>query len=112
MVIPVVAILSGMVKTWIRVRATQRTLGSSTKELEREIRDLTRSKQELTERIQNLETIVVSQTWTVLQERGLTPEEKERRLDSVIRREVAAPDPTSTNQDRAEQLAAQLRISR
>jgi hypothetical protein len=104
--------MSGMVKTWIRVRATQQRLGTSNKELEAEVRDLTRAKQELTDRIQNLETIVVSQTWGVLQDRGLSPEEKERRLDSVTRREIAPPDPTTANQNRAEQLAAQLRISR
>jgi hypothetical protein len=107
--VPVVAILAGTVKTWIRVHATQRRLGTSTHELEKQIGDLTRSKQQLTERIQNLEAIVVSQTWGVLQERGLSPAEKELKLDAVTRREIAAPEPTDTNQRLAERLASRLR---
>jgi hypothetical protein len=112
LLIPIVAILAGTVKTWIRVNATQRRLGSSTDELERDVAALTRARNELIERVQNLEAIVVSQTWGVLQDHGLSPAEKERKLEAVARREIAPKDLTETNQNRAEQLASQLRVSR
>jgi hypothetical protein len=108
LLIPIVAILSGAFRSWLRVRAKQQVLGASTRELEREVADLARMKAELTERIQNLETIVVSQTWGVLNDRNLQPAERESRLVTLAHRETSQADSTQVNQQRAEQLAQRL----
>nr|MDP9122105.1 hypothetical protein [Acidobacteriota bacterium] len=75
--IPIVAILSGTVREWIKVSARQRDLGTSTHELEKDVTELRQDRTALLERIQNLETIVVSQTWGVLQDKGLSPAAQE-----------------------------------
>jgi hypothetical protein len=108
--IPIVAICSGTLKTWMRVRATQAQLGSSTHELEREVAALTSARAELLERIQNLETIVVSQTWQVLQDTQLPAAEKQLRVATVAHREFSADESAAAaaNQQRAEQLARRL----
>jgi hypothetical protein len=115
--IPIVAILSGTFREWLRFRAKQRELGASTRELEKEVADLARAKGALTERVQNLETIVVSQTWQVLQDKGLSAAERELKLATAAHRELGAPDAHATdaaraadiaNQQRAEQLARRL----
>jgi hypothetical protein len=108
-IIPVVAILAGTVRTWIRVQASQRRLGVSTNELEAEVAALQKAKQELTDRVQNLETIVVSQTWGVLQDRTLSSPERDLKLGAATRHEVAPHDHGDENQRRAEQLASRLR---
>jgi hypothetical protein len=111
--VPIAAIVSvsasKVMRTWIRFRETQRKLGVSTVELEREVVALTRSRDELIERLQNLEAIVVSQTWSALHERDLPPAERELKVASAVRRELAPPDPSTANRQRAEQLASRLR---
>jgi hypothetical protein len=106
--IPVVAILASNVRRLVVFSAKQRAMTASTHELETEVAELTRAKAELTERIQNLETIVVSQTWGVLQDRGLAPAEKELRLATAAHRELGAADNAPVNQQRAEQMARRL----
>jgi hypothetical protein len=118
--IPIAAILSGAFREWLKFRAKQRELGVSTRELEKEVAGLARAKAELTERVQNLETIVVSQTWQVLQDKGLAPAERELKLATAAHRELGgasasaahaahASHPTDlANQQRAEQLARRL----
>jgi hypothetical protein len=107
--IPITAILSGSLKTWLRVQASQRALGASTQELEREVADLQKAKGDLVERLQNLEAIVVSQTWGALHAKGLLPAEQELKVASAVRRELSPPDATAANQQRVEQLAQRLR---
>lgn len=106
--IPVVAILSGTFREWLKFRAAQRQLGASTRELEQEVAELAKARAELAERVQNLETIVVSQTWSVLQDKGLTPPERDLRLATAAHRELGPPDASDVNQQRAGELARRL----
>ncbi len=106
--IPVVAILAGTFKEWMEFKAKQRQLGASTDELDHEVAELRRLNGSLQERVQNLEAIVVSQTWDALHAPGLTPTERELRVTSAAHRELKAPDATAANQHRAELLAQRL----
>ena len=107
--IPVVAILAANVRRFMVFQAKQRQLGASTDELEKEVAALAKARAELTERVQNLETIVVSQTWGVLQDRGLSPADRVLRVATVAHREMGPPDTAAANQQRAEQLANRLK---
>ena len=107
--IPVVAILSGVLREWIKVRARQQNLGASTIELEREVAALKKEREVILDRLQNLEAIVVSQTWDAVNDRSLPPAERELKVASAVRREVASPATEAVNQQRAEQLAQRLR---
>lgn len=106
--IPITAILMKGFREWLRFAATQRRLGTSTTELEKEVTELRRTNQALGERLQNLEAIVVSQTWDALHDRALPPAERELKVASVVRRELREPDAAAANQQRAEQLARRL----
>jgi hypothetical protein len=106
--IPIVAILSGVLKTWVKVQSQQRVLGASNHELEREVATLRKDREALLERLENLEAIVVSQTWNVLHDNSLPPAEKELRVASAVRRELAPVASAPSNQQRAEQLAQRL----
>jgi hypothetical protein len=108
LLIPIVAILAANIRRWAVFQAKQRQLGASTDELEREVAALTQAKVQLTERVQNLETIVVSQTWGALQERGLSPAEREAKVATAAHRELRPDDASAANQQRAEQLARRL----
>jgi len=105
-VIPVVAILAGTLKTWLRIRAQQHVLGASNRELEREVGEIRRERSELLQRLENLEAIVVSQTWDAVHDNSLPPAEKEHRVASAVRREIAPAGPNY--QQRAEQLARRI----
>lgn len=65
--IPIAGIAAGAWKEWLKFKAEQSNLGDSTKELEREVKQLTQQlnseKAALTQRIQNLEAIVTSVDW-------------------------------------------------
>ena len=104
--IPIVAILSGTFKAWVKIRSQQRVLGASNLELEKEVDEMRREREALQHRLENLEAIVVSQTWDAVHDRSLPPADQERRVASAVRREIApaAPD----YQQRAEQLARRI----
>ena len=106
--IPITAILAGTFKEWVKFKATQRQLGASTDELEREMAAMRQLNEVLQERVQNLEAIVVSQTWDALHDHGLAPVERELKVASAVRRELKPADPSAANQQRAEQLAQRL----
>jgi hypothetical protein len=106
--IPIAGILAGSFKEWMKFKATQRQLGASTDELERELEAVRKLNEALQQRVQNLEAIVVSQTWDALHDHGLSAAERELQVASVARRELKAPDATMANQQRAEQLAQRL----
>ena len=106
--IPVVAILAGVFKDWLKVRSQQRLLGVSTRELEEEVAALKKDRAAMQDRLQNLEAIVVSQTWDAVNDRSLPPPDRERRVAAAVYREAAPPDPAVANQQRAEQLARRL----
>jgi hypothetical protein len=104
--IPVVAILAGTFKTWVKVKAQQRVLGASNRELEQEVTALQRDRAALLERLENLEAIVVSQTWDALHDPSLPPAERERKVASTVRRELGPATPSF--QQRAEDLARRI----
>jgi len=106
--IPVTAIVMKTVREWLRFKATQRKHGASTSDLEQEVAALKRERDAMLDRLQNLEAVVVSQTWDVLHDKGLAPAERDLRVASTARREIAAPDPESVNRQRTEQLARRL----
>lgn len=104
---PVVAILAGTFKTWLRIKTQQRVLGASNRELEQEVAALQKDRATLLERLENLEAIVVSQTWDALHDTSLPPPERELKVASTVRRELGTSGPSY--QQRAEQLASRLR---
>ena len=85
--IPIVAILVGAFKEWLRFNAQHRRLGASTHELEREVSELREQMETLTEqnrklvrRVQNLETLATSRLWD--------------RVDEIVPPKVSIePDP-------------------
>lgn len=106
--IPLAGIMAGMFKEWLKVRAKQRDLGASNHDLEKDVATLQKENATLNERLQNLEAIVVSQTWDVLHDKALPPEDRERRVATVAHRELAPPDRATADQQRAAQLARRL----
>jgi hypothetical protein len=106
--IPVTAIVMKTVREWLRLKAIQRRLGTSTSELEQEVAALKQERGVILDRLQNLEAIVVSQTWDVLHDKGLSPAERDLKLASTVRHEIAPPDPEAANRQRAQQLAQRL----
>lgn len=111
LIIPLVAILAGsfsrVAKTWMRLKAQQQVLGASNRELEQEVTALQKDRDTLRQRLENLEAIVVSQTWDALNDHSLPPQEKERRVASTVRRELGTA-PAPSYQQRAEELARRL----
>jgi hypothetical protein len=109
--IPIVAIVAGTVagtiKTWMKLKAQQQSLGASNRELERDVAELRKDRASLLERLENLEAIVVSQTWDALHDHSLPPPERERKVASTVRRELGTPAAPSYQQ-RAEELARRL----
>jgi hypothetical protein len=107
MIFPIFGMLMGMFKQWLRFKERQNQLGTSTNNLEKLVAELRQRDQALAERVENLEAIVVSQTWDVVQDKTLSPVEKEYRLASVAHREMAPP-PVADSQ-KAEVLARRLK---
>jgi uncharacterized protein YcaQ len=107
--IPILGIASGMFSNWLKFREAQRKLGASTSELEAEMEQVQRTNQELLDRMQNLEAIVVSQTWGVIHDKELPTAQREIKLASAAHRELAPEDSSVANRQRAEQLASRLR---
>ena len=109
--IPIVAILAGTItgtiKTWMKLKAGQRSLGASNQELERDVAALRKDRESLLARLENLEAIVVSQTWDAIHDVSLPPPDRERRVASAVRRELEPSVPS--NQQRAQELAGRLR---
>lgn len=107
-IIPVIAILAGTFKTWLRIRTQQHVLGASNRELEREVAAIRKDRDAMLERLENLEAIVVSQTWDAVHDSSLPPAEREHRVASAIRRDLGPAAAAPNFQQRAEQLARRL----
>lgn len=105
--IPIFGILAGMFSEWLKFRQKQNQIGNSTQNLEKLVAELRQRDQALAERVENLEAIVVSQTWDVVQDKTLAPEIKEHRLASVAHRELAPPPVPDSH--KAEVLARRLK---
>lgn len=106
--IPIAGIFARVFRDYIKLQAQQRVLGSSNRELEKVVEDLRQTNRNLAQRVENLETIVVSQTWNTLNDPHLSDAERQRRLAPSLRHEVHAPDTEEINRQRAEQLARRL----
>jgi hypothetical protein len=106
--IPIAAIVAKTFKSWLAMKAQQQSLGASNHELEREVASLRKDREALLQRLENIEAIVVSQTWNVLHDNSLPPAEKEHRVAAAVRRELAPVPSAPSNQQRAEQLAQRL----
>jgi hypothetical protein len=106
--IPIAGIFAGMFKDYLKLKAGQQTLGKSTSDLEKVVEDLRQTNRNLSQRVENLETIVVSQTWSAVQEPGLSDADRQRRIAATVRHEVHTPDTEEINRQRAEQLARRL----
>lgn len=105
--IPVAAILAGLIRDLFRVRAKQQALGTSNRELEKDMDELRRTNQMLAQRVENLETIVVSQTWNAVHAPGALDAERPRPVP-VVPHEPPKPPMEELNRQRAEQLARRL----
>jgi hypothetical protein len=106
--IPIAGIAAGVISEWLKLRAKQQQLRSSSHELEQTVADLKKTLEVQQLRLQNLETIVVSQTWDVLHDREMPPAARERLVEATVRHEVRNPDADDRNRHRAEQLARRL----
>lgn len=68
--IPILAIVSGFAKEWLKLRAGRR---ASDRELEQKVERLEKANADYVQRLENLEAVVVSQTWNALQQPGPIP---------------------------------------
>jgi 1,6-anhydro-N-acetylmuramate kinase len=104
----ILGILAGFGRQWLKVRAQQRALGVSNQELEQKVERLEQANAENAQRLENLETIIVSQTWSALQEPGLSEADRQRRIVAAGRHELHAPAAEDMNRRRAAELAHRL----
>jgi hypothetical protein len=100
--------LSRVARAWISLKAQQRDLGSSNRELEKMLDEVRRINQGLVQRVENLEAIVVSQTWNAVHDSSLPEADRQRRIVSTVAHEVQPPPLEDVNRQRAEQLARRL----
>ena len=103
--IPVVAILAGTFKEYLKVSSTQRNLGTSTDHLETEVKKLKQeleSYKALEERIANLEVIVTSETWDVLNNKEYSLEDKKLLLGEPA-------NALKSDAERIEEMAKKIR---
>lgn len=105
--IPIAGIFAGLLKDLVRIRAKQQDLGTSNRELEKVVDELRQTNQTLAQRVENLETIVVSQTWNAVSAPA-SDAERQLRLAAAVRHEVHAPAPEEVNRQRAADLARRL----
>lgn len=107
--IPLAAIAVGAFSEWLKFREKQERLGVSTDEMEDELEALRTALAEseaqraaLDRRIQNLETIVTSETWdALLAGRGTEGIEVDARVEQ--------PEATQVPAEQAERLARRIR---
>ena len=108
--IPIAAIAAGAFSEWMKFKAKQQKLGSSTEELEgalKQVRAELDRQASLEKRVANLETIVTSQTWDVLLDPTL--DEKDKRFLTDADHEVEALKRDLSDADKAERLAKRIR---
>lgn len=107
--IPLAGIAAGVVSEWLKLRAKQQNLGASTTGMAKDVATLKAENAALLDRVQNLEAIVVSQTWDVIHDKNLSAAERDLKISSTTRRELSEPARETANQQAAEQLARRLR---
>jgi hypothetical protein len=106
--VPIVAILSKSVTQVLAMRAEQRALGTSNRELELKVERLEQAGAESARRIENLEAIVVSQTWNVLGKPESPELVHQHRLAAASRQDLRTPAAEELNRQRAAALASRL----
>ena len=106
--IPILVAASRFATQWLKVRAEQRALGATDRELEQRIEQLGRANADVLQRLENIEAIVVSQTWDALHEPGLSETDLQRRLAAARPHEAQTPDLEERNRQRAAALASRL----
>jgi hypothetical protein len=104
--IPIVAILSGAANKWFKLRAEQRALGVSNRELEQKVQRLETESAESSRRLENLEAVVASQAWSALHDPGLSAAERQSRFVATGPHEVPAAE--DVNRQRTADLARRL----
>jgi peptidoglycan hydrolase CwlO-like protein len=106
--IPVVAILGRVARQWMVLRAEQRALGVSSRDLTGKVERLEKANAEYEQRLQDLEAVVSSRTWNVLQESGAPDAERQRRVVSASHGEMQALPGEERNRQRTAELARRL----
>jgi hypothetical protein len=107
--IPIIAILAGAFKEWLKFKEKQAQLGTSADELERALAASKHHQEALQRRVENLEAIVTSQMWDVLNDTSMGETERENRLVRM-RAEMDAPAHEDNDARRVEQMARRLRV--
>lgn len=105
--IPIIAILAGSFKEWLKFKEKQRQLGHSTEELEKQLAAQQAALDAAQRRLQNLEAIVTSQVWDTLHDDALPSAERERTLTAA--RLQLDPPALPDDAERAAALARRLK---
>lgn len=112
--IPLAAIAVGAFKEWLKFKAKQDRLGTSTAELERVVDGLRQdlkqsedSRRRLVERIQNLETIVTTEMWDVVH--GAPGQRESRPRPAERKPQLELPEEEDETTDRVSKIADRLR---
>ena len=106
--IPIIAILAGTFTEWMKFKAKQQQLGTSTHELEKTVEQQQALLAEAQRRLQNLEAIVTSQMWDAVHDDALPEAERQRALAEARIHLDAPPEPSDA--ERAAQIARRLKL--
>jgi len=101
--IPVVAILVGAFKEWLKFRQTQERLGASNQDLVDEVASLRREGADMVRRLENLESIVTSRLWEAARGATVSPADV-ARLDIALGDVSQEISPRRQLQDLAEKV--------
>jgi phosphoenolpyruvate-protein kinase (PTS system EI component) len=111
-IIVIVAIVAGSFDQWVKLNSKQRDLGTSAGELEKAVaeikEELKAQQQKLEQRVANLETIITSQTWDVLQDPKLSHDDK-KILTQGLGSELEELKSVMTDTRKVELLASKLK---
>jgi predicted nuclease with TOPRIM domain len=114
--IPILGIGLAGYQEWLKFRAKQQELGASTQDVEETVqalRDrLQRVEEErdaLEQRVQNLETIVTSETWDALHDGSPDPSSLPEASDPVEFESPSHRSDSSSTEEQAQALARRLR---
>ena len=105
MLIPIIAIASGMFKDYLKFKASQKELGASNTRLSQQVVDLEGAKERLERRVETLEAVVTSRLWHST-DPSASPADKARLDIALSQIEPEAP----SAERRMERLAEGLRV--
>ena len=104
--IPLAGILMGAFSEWLKFKAKQAKLGTSTAELEHNLSEQQQALETAQRRIENLEAIVTSQMWDAVHDETLPEAEKQRALTQA-RIHLEPPEPSDA--ERVARMAQRLK---